>query len=331
MISCIATILVGCNNNTGRTETLEESVEDSYPSYLEGVWFETHCATHKISFNSDMHFTEIDYDNKIIKGRYTINDSVIILNGDNGSHEKGTIKIIDGEFYIAGENGWGHWMVRGSEMEYEFENAVNEINNSLNINKILEGYWVFDGRVDGRSIYSEIEINSDQMVWVVNNNLQYRGTWMYDANMSCILFNYVSGGYTDLFIFDKNLGIKMADGKYHKKQSNNYRSNSNRSSRYKQRSSSYSDWTFTSDIDVYNYLSSNKFVGEACTLTFSDGGMVMCTNGNVMSNAMRVVRFNEHRAVLTYTSPYVPGAEGTIVVDNRNGTIYNSGDIYRIR
>ena len=133
-------LLVGCNNNTGRTETLEESVEDSYPSYLEGVWFETHYATHKISFNSDMHFTEIDYDNKIIKGRYTINDSVIILNGDNGSHEKGTIKIIDGEFYIAGENGWGHWMVRGSEMEDEFENAVNEIDNSLNINKILEGY-----------------------------------------------------------------------------------------------------------------------------------------------------------------------------------------------
>lgn len=309
------------NNNTEQ--------KSAYPSYLKGVWFTAHAARHMISFNSNMYFNEIDYDDKIIKGRYTINDSVITLYGEDGSQKEGIIEIIDDDYYINGES--IGWMVKGeSYTEEEFKKSLNQSNNPVDMDKILEGYWVFDGRVDGRSIYSEIEINSDQMVWVVNNNLQYRGTWMYDANIGCIFFNYGSGGYRDLFEFDKNLGIKIDDGKYHKKQSNNYRSNSNRSSRYNQRSSSYSDWTFRTDMDVYNYLASNKFVGEGYTLTFSDGGMVMCTNGNPVTNAMRVERFNEYRAVLSYTSPYIPGSH-TIVVDNKDGTINDNGDIYRIR
>lgn len=300
-----------------------------YPSYLKGVWFTPHAATHKISFNSNMHFSEIDYDDKIIKGRYTINDSVITLYGEDGSQKEGIIKVIDDEYYIDGYS--IGWMVKGgSYTEEEFENRLNQFNNAKNIDEVLKGYWVFEGRVDGMNMHSEIEINSEQMVWVVNNNLQYRGTWMYDANLGCIFFNYGSGGYKDLFEFDMNLGIKMADGKYHKKQSNNYRSNSNQSSQYIQRSSSYSDWTFRTDMDVYNYLASNKFVGEGYTLTFSDGGMVMCTNGNPVTNPMRVERFNEYRAVLSYTSPYIPGSH-TIVIDNKNGTINDNGDIYRIR
>lgn len=96
--------------------------------------------------------------------------------------------------------------------------------------------------------------------------------------------------------------------------------------------SSYSsDYTFRSDQDVYSYLSSHRFTDGSFTISFGNGGTILYSNGNQISNAIVVRDYNSHSAILAYTSPYSRGTH-IVKVDNTWGTLTDAnGDIYYSR
>lgn len=87
--------------------------------------------------------------------------------------------------------------------------------------------------------------------------------------------------------------------------------------------------TFNTSSDVMAYVS-NRFrnsTGNVITVKYNG---IYC-NGNPITNAVRVVRFNGSHATLSATSPY---ASGTLYfsVDASRGTITdNSGDVFYIQ
>ena len=121
---------------TVRPVTGDVSIENeviSYPSYLDGVWWEGHNATHKLLLKPDMSYIEVwpnDVSQKILEGKYSIEDNNIILHRPNIPDLKGVILPNDsGEIYIDFDK-YG-WMIEGSdedkaELESELKTKIQQ-------------------------------------------------------------------------------------------------------------------------------------------------------------------------------------------------------------
>lgn len=121
---------------TVRPVTGDVSIENeviSYPSYLDGVWWEGHNATHKLLLKLDMSYIEVwpnDVSQKILEGKYSIEDNNIILHRPNIPDLKGVILPNDsGEIYIDFDK-YG-WMIEGSdedkaELESELKTKIQQ-------------------------------------------------------------------------------------------------------------------------------------------------------------------------------------------------------------
>lgn len=108
----------------------------------------------------------------------------------------------------------------------------------------------------------------------------------------------------------------------------NNNTSSSRSS-YSGGSTSYSSTTFNTSSEVMAYVSNRFRNSSGNTITIKYDGLY--SNGNQITNAVRVVRFNGSRATLTATSPYTAGTL-YFTVDASRGTFTDgSGDVFYIQ
>lgn len=211
-----------------------------------------------------------------------------------------------------------------SAIEQSAKSYINQNDNSW-----LTGTWKY--QEDG--VY--IDNSTGKIKVLMTGEIQYNGSFEVEDNK--LIYDRKNGYYSSLdidwegkCIGDLRHGLrfrKVSDQDVLRtQQTSNYRRSNNSSSNYSSSS------TFRTDQDVYMYLSSHRFTSDGLTLSFGNGGTVMYSNGNPLSNAMRVVRFNTRQAVLSFTSPYSPGTK-YITIDNQAGTLTDgsSGEVYYSR
>ena len=197
------------------------------------------------------------------------------------------------------------------------------------IQEALQGTWVWKGQIKisdyrYKTTSSRMVINGDLITDYMDGELMGRGR-IREIDIENRKIYYGSDTYLE-FDIDAYGNFKLYGDRQHgvlytKKSS----SSSQLQSNYNQ------DYTFRRDQDVYEYLSSHKFSSDGLTISFRNGGTVMYSNGNQLSNAIMVSNFNSREAILTYTTPYSPGTK-MIRVDNRAGTLTDgSGEVYYTR
>lgn len=101
---------------------------------------------------------------------------------------------------------------------------------------------------------------------------------------------------------------------------------------YEQTSESYNSRqetvSFSSELDVRNYLSSHNFTSsDGYTITFERGTSAMSMNGRVMSRYTKIVSFSRTSAVLREEGIY---GNSTFYLDGANGVLTdkNGGETY---
>lgn len=180
----------------------------------------------------------------------------------------------------------------------------------------LQGNWEWSGYIDGYRNSCRLGVSDDYAVLATPRGVLDQGRITIDLDDNTIHFGYT---YIDFDFYNKRLG-DFSDGMYYKKLSGGSSSSS-----YSGSSSGYST-TFRTSSDVMAYVS-NRFknsIGNVITIKY-DG---LYCNGNQITNAVRVVRFDGSYAKLSATSPYT---QGTLyfTVDASRGTITDgSGDVF---
>ena len=191
----------------------------------------------------------------------------------------------------------------------------------------LQGTWEWSGRIhvwgsQYEYVSCKIVVDGKYMTFYGNSGINDQGS-ITDIDLderrisfgsySTVEYGYVNGEYR--LYYSKDEGQLFERTSY---SSNSY-SHSNSSS-------SYSSTTFRTSSDVMAYVS-NRFknsIGNVITIKY-DG---LYCNGNQITNAVRVARFDGSYAKLTATSPYT---QGTLyfTVDASRGTITDgSGDVF---
>lgn len=196
------------------------------------------------------------------------------------------------------------------------------------IREALQGTWEWSGRIkinNHQSIntFSRIVIKGDVITEYMDGELFSKG-YIQEIDYETGMIYYGNDTYLE-FDWDPNGNLKLYGDR---KRGIQFKKASNNSS---QSHASIRDYTFRRDQDVYEYLSSHRFTSGDLTLYFGNGGTVMYSNGNRLSNALRVSDFDTRYAVLAYTSPYSPGTK-TFTIDNKAGTLTDrSGEVYYSR
>ena len=161
----------------------------SYPSYLDGLWWEGHYGVHKLLLKPDMSYIEVgphDVSQEILEGKYSIEGNNIILHRTNTPDLKGVILPDDSRIYIDFDK--YAWMIEGSDedkekLESELKTKIqqqtmnktestvvfnskkdvfkycerNHFTNSNGITiQISENGITFTGRIMGNNIYDRI-------------------------------------------------------------------------------------------------------------------------------------------------------------------------------
>lgn len=214
----------------------------------------------------------------------------------------------------------------------------------------IQGTWTWSGRMrvyDNYYMNTEctLLIDDDYIVSLTNGEVLDQGA-ITNIDLDKQIIHYGSYSYLE---FNNNcqkiyLGSHK-EKKYFRKVSNiaslpsnrsqgsssQYRSGSNNSSSYGLRSSNnYSTVSFRTDTDVIAYTSSHTFrnnMGNNIEITFQ--GLYL--NGNLITNAPRVLNFSGSGATISVSSPFNGGGAMFIRVDASRGTITDgSGDVFWI-
>ena len=199
----------------------------------------------------------------------------------------------------------------------------NEWQVKRSILKDLQGNWEWKGTIDGYSNSCRLGVSDDYAVLATPNSILDQGKITIDLDDKTIHFGSTYMNYEVV-----NCGIKIGDfsnGMIYRRMSCG---SSSRSS-YSGGSSSYSTTTFNTSSEVMAYVSNRFRNSSGNTITIKYDGLY--SNGNQITNAVRVVRFKGNRASLSATSPYT---QGTLyfTVDASRGTITDgSGDVFYIQ
>ena len=204
------------------------------------------------------------------------------------------------------------------------------------------GTWEYSGfdEYAGRFNMFVIITESD-LKWGYNGSVSYDGPYEIDEESHQIIFNRHSGYYTSVGFDPRTERLLYENGKYFTKVNNSnaqrsIRLDSNNSESYS--SSSYgsrngnssSTVRFYSDSDVISYTSSHTFKsnnGNKIKITFQG----LYSNGNLTTNAPRVVNFSGSNATICVSSPYNGGGAMYLRVDASRGTITDgSGVVFRM-
>ena len=261
---------------------------------------------------------------------------VFMVSTGTEDKEAGTIiqnKTADEEYKASLRQQFDDYSGTLENVDAQQQEAVKDYEKRLKqeIIDALQGTWEWRGQVkitDYRYVnsYSKLVVNGDVVINYVDGEVLDKGD-IRDVDIDNGIIRFGRDSYME---FDKdnngNLRLYMdkSRGMLFKKATG---------SRVNVQDDNGSNvYTFRSDHDVYEYLSSHRFSSSGLTLSFRNGGTVLYSNGNQLSNALTVYDFNSRYAILTYTSPYSPGKK-TIRIDNVVGTLTDdgSGDVYYSR
>ena len=185
----------------------------------------------------------------------------------------------------------------------------------------LQGNWEWSGTIYGYRNSCRLGVSDDYAVLATPRGVLDQGKISIDFDDNTIHFGST---YMNFDLDNGRLG-DFSNGMYYRRMSGG---SSSRSS-YSGGSSSYSSTTFNTSSDVMAYISNRFRNSSGNTITIKYDGLY--SNGNQITNAVRVVRFNGSRASLTATSPYTQGAL-YFTVDASRGTITDgSGDVFYIQ
>lgn len=177
----------------------------------------------------------------------------------------------------------------------------------------LEGTWTWSGTIGGYRATAKLVVSDGYATMYGDGDVLDRGSFSVYGSQIKFGSSYVDIDASRHVVYvDKSRGLEFKKGNY--------------------TTSSYSDQsTFNCSDDVYRYLSSHTFYIDGDRMQFARGGVVMVVNGNPISNALVIDRFDSYTATLHYTSPYGMGVNH-IYVNLSSGTIREgSGDIWRTR
>jgi hypothetical protein len=221
---------------------------------------------------------------------------------------------------------------RFAEMRAESKEHQTEAVNWYFFGEWIYGNWEYSGYDEWVGRYTMyVSISEDNLRWGYNGKESYNGPYEIDFDDEKIYFNR-HNGFSTYFKFNSDTErISDGEGHYFKKvnrpvgtsSSNGYSNNS-------YSSSSQSNVIFRTDSDVIAYTSSHTFknsMGNRISISFQG----MYVNGNLLTNAPRVLRFSGSSATISVSSPYTGGGAMIISVDASRGTITDgSGDVFRI-
>lgn len=185
----------------------------------------------------------------------------------------------------------------------------------------LQGNWEWSGTIDGYRNSCRLGVSDDYAVLATPRGVLDQGIITIDFDDNTIHFGST---YMNFDMDNGRLG-NFSNGMYYRRMSGG---SSSRSS-YSGGGSSHSTTTFNTSSDVMAYISNRFRNSSGNTITIKYDGLY--SNGNQITNAVRVVRFNGSRASLSATSPYT---QGTLyfTVDASRGTITDgSGDVFYIQ
>ena len=233
-----------------------------------------------------------------------------------------------------------------AEMKSENERVVSEAwkayYEEFFIAPWLYGTWEysgFDEYVGRFTMY--VIITEDNLKWGYNGSISYNGPYEIDEESNQIIINRHNGYYTSISFNPQTERLLYENGHYFTKvndskaqQSSHLDSNhskSNSSSSYSSKNGNNSSTVrFCSDADVISYTSSHIFKnsnGNKIKITFQG----LYSNGNLITNAPRVLSFSGSSATISVSSPYNGGGAMYIRVDASQGTITDgSGDVFKM-
>lgn len=294
---------------------------------LDGEWFMTHNGPNRLIMNPDMSFIEInpcgpEYENElVVEGVYDISQGVLTLIRNDGSKLKGTIRDAGSNDICLDIEGYG-WYVsidpsdrtdiqQVLRMKHQWMGGTWSL--TLSGNDRIVGHYCFHS-----TLRVDLQNGTAMMIDEDDREVRYNGSFTIQESDNRIVMGdlYVKYDPSIYAFYEDHGGYRTC----YEKVSDDAHSNSRSYSKSQSASFSSSNTSFNHAEDVYRYLSSHRFRGSDCSVTFSNGGSVMCYNGNPITNAMEVISFSSHSAVLRYTSPYSPGP-GRIWVDCQAGTV----------
>lgn len=254
----------------------------------------------------------------------------------NKTAEEGTAKEQEATNHTAYQNALRQNMLECDEMDDKNKKIALQIreeqhgNLKKDVLSWMQGTWAYNGRVHVYGSYytdmtAKLVIDGNYIVSYGNGEVYDEGT-IRDIDMEEQRVTFGSQSY---FEFDNEsrtiyTGTRQEGTRYRKVSS----SSDNRSS-HTGSSSSGSTTTFSTSSEVMAYLG-NRFKNSAGNVITVKHNCLF-SNGNQITNAIRVERFNGSRATLTATSPYTVGTL-YFTVDASRGTFTDgSGDVFYIQ
>lgn len=200
------------------------------------------------------------------------------------------------------------------------------IDRASEVREWLQGNWEWNGTIDGYRNSCRLGVSDDYAVLATPRGVLDQGKITIDFEDKTIHFGstYINFDYENGRLGD------FSNGMYYRKMSRS--SGSDSRSFYSSSSSSYSSTTFHTSAEVLSYTG-GKFrdrSGNVISIRqegiYANGGY---PRGQLITNAVKVVRFDATSALLTTSSPYGGGGAMYIRVDASQGTITDgSGCVY---
>lgn len=209
---------------------------------------------------------------------------------------------------------------RKEEEKRKKEEGIREVKSWL------IGTWEWTGYIWGQRVWTRLVISDDYIVSYTNNGIADQGSYRIDFNSKKLFY----GKYSYAKIDTQRKKIYADEGEPYRKVSNSPSFSANGESYSHKSNNGYYGTTtaFRTDTDVINYTSSHTFrnsVGNRIKINFQG----MYVNGNLLTNAPRVLYFSGSTATISVSSPYNGGGAMIIRVDASRGTITDgSGDVF---
>ena len=200
----------------------------------------------------------------------------------------------------------------------------------------LIGTWEWSGVIYGNRVWNRLSISEDYIVSSTANGILDQGSYRIDLENNMIYFGNYSYAKIDnyrkiIYAEEGEPYRKISNSPIYSNPSNSFHSESNISGSYGSRNgNNYSIVRFYSDADVIAYTSSHTFRnnnGNKIKITFQG----LYSNGDLVTNAPRVVNCSGSSATIIVSSPYNGGGAMYLQVDASRGTITDgSGVVFRM-
>lgn len=257
------------------------------------------------------------------------------LNSMNSKAEQARAKVREQEIkqtsveqqgYRKSSGGWQGYDINDVRSAAECDMRERGIDRASEVRKWLQGNWEWNGTIDGYRNSCRLGVSDDYAVLATPRGVLDQGKITIDFEDKTIHFGstYINFDYENGRLGD------FSNGMYYRKMSRS--SGSDSRSFYSSSSSSYSSTTFHTSTEVLSYTG-GKFrdrSGNVISIRqegiYANGGY---PRGQLITNAVKVVRFDATSALLTTSSPYGGGGAMYIRVDASQGTITDgSGCVY---